>query len=293
MQALRCRKRVAAWARRRQGDDQLPVTLHTPARLHPADARRPRLRVLLLVMLVAGLNYANSLALLLTFLLAGFALVAMHQCHRNLVARCCSAAPRRCRPSRDTAARCASRCRTTPSSMRYRHRDRRRRTASRRAAASSPRAAGRRSTLPSPRRKRGIVRIDALQLSTTLPFGLFRAWTWVHMPHRDDRVSAAARRAAHARGQRAAKSGERSRAHCRHRRMARPAPFPRRRFAAAGRLEGVRARRAAAREGIQRDGRRAAPVRFLASSSTWRRSAPRAARALGRGRGNARRALRR
>ena len=40
---------------------------------------------LLFVMLLAGLNYANSVALLLTFLLAGFALVAMHLCHRNLV----------------------------------------------------------------------------------------------------------------------------------------------------------------------------------------------------------------
>ena len=40
---------------------------------------------LLLLMLIAGLNYANSLALLVTFLLAGLALVAMHACHRNLL----------------------------------------------------------------------------------------------------------------------------------------------------------------------------------------------------------------
>ena len=36
-------------------------------------------------MLLAGLNYANSIALLLTFLLAGFGLIAMHLMHRNLV----------------------------------------------------------------------------------------------------------------------------------------------------------------------------------------------------------------
>ena len=36
-------------------------------------------------MLIAGLNYANSLALFLTFLFGGFALVSMHQCHRNLL----------------------------------------------------------------------------------------------------------------------------------------------------------------------------------------------------------------
>ena len=36
-------------------------------------------------MLLAGLNYTNSLALFLTFLLAAFALVVMQQCHRNLL----------------------------------------------------------------------------------------------------------------------------------------------------------------------------------------------------------------
>src|SRR5262249_60523178 len=35
--------------------------------------------------LLAGLNYANSLALFLTFVLTGFALVVMQQCHRNLL----------------------------------------------------------------------------------------------------------------------------------------------------------------------------------------------------------------
>jgi uncharacterized protein (DUF58 family) len=29
---------------------------------------------------------------------------------------------------------------------------------------------------------RGIVRIDRLKISTTFPFGLFRAWGWIHMP---------------------------------------------------------------------------------------------------------------
>ena len=36
-------------------------------------------------MLLAGLNYANSIALLITFLLAGFGMIAMHLTHRNLV----------------------------------------------------------------------------------------------------------------------------------------------------------------------------------------------------------------
>ena len=35
-------------------------------------------------MLVAGLNYSNSLTLLLTFLLTGMVLIGIHECHRNL-----------------------------------------------------------------------------------------------------------------------------------------------------------------------------------------------------------------
>ncbi len=40
--------------------------------------------LLLFVMLLAGLNYSNSLALFLTFMLAGFMLVGMHECQRTL-----------------------------------------------------------------------------------------------------------------------------------------------------------------------------------------------------------------
>ena len=72
----------------------------------------------------------------------------------------------------------------------------------------------------------------------------------------------------------------------RHRGMDGPARLPRRRFAAPGGLEGLCARRAAAGEGIQRRRLRPAPVRFRgARASLDLEAAPRAARALGRGRG--------
>lgn len=73
------------WARRRQGMDALPTTLGgrriyiLPTRTGMAFA------ALLLAMTLAGLNYNNSLALLLTFTLGGFATVALLQCHRRLV----------------------------------------------------------------------------------------------------------------------------------------------------------------------------------------------------------------
>src|ERR1700733_14381744 len=78
-------RRLAPGVTRRQGEDVLPVTLHR-RRLYILPTRTGMaFGLLLLLMLIAGLNYANSLALLTTFLLAGLALVAMHACHRNLL----------------------------------------------------------------------------------------------------------------------------------------------------------------------------------------------------------------
>src|ERR1700733_7660125 len=78
-------RRMAAWISRRQGSDLLPIALQR-RRLYILPTRAGvAFSALLLLMLIAGLNYANSLALLVTFLLAGLALVAMHACHRNLL----------------------------------------------------------------------------------------------------------------------------------------------------------------------------------------------------------------
>ena len=95
--------------RRRQGPDALPLTL-VRRRLYILPTRAGlTFGALLFLMLLAGLNYGNSLALFLTFLLAGFALVGMQQCHRNLlgtalVCRARTASVRRhCgEPARDT-----------------------------------------------------------------------------------------------------------------------------------------------------------------------------------------------
>jgi MoxR-like ATPase len=81
----RLRRRMASWARRRQGEDQLPITI-TTRRVYILPTRAGlAFAALAFVMLIAGLNYANSIALLLTFLLAGFGMIAMHLTHRNLV----------------------------------------------------------------------------------------------------------------------------------------------------------------------------------------------------------------
>ena len=170
---------MARWVRRRQGEDALPVTL-ARRRLYILPTRAGvAFAALLFLMLLAGLNYANSLALFLTFLLAAFALVVMQQCHRNLlgvsVRRGCARRGVRRPPGR--AARGAG------------QRGRRRAWRSRPPSTTPPvvtgAAAGHarlRLQLPLPPHARGLVRIERVRISTAHPFGLFRAWTWVHAP---------------------------------------------------------------------------------------------------------------
>jgi uncharacterized protein (DUF58 family) len=173
------RRRLAGWIRRRQGPDVLPLTL-SRRRLYILPTRiGVGFGLLLGLMLIAGLNYANSTALFLTFLLAGFSLVTMHQCHRNMLgAQLLTATAEATFARRDGV---LSLTLDNPAPLaRYRIGA---------AVADEPTlmadlpAGGRQNLdlrLAAPRR--GRVRIDRLHLITTYPFGLFRTWTWVHAP---------------------------------------------------------------------------------------------------------------
>jgi len=134
---------------------------------------------LLFVMLLAGLNYANSMALLITFLLAGFALIAMHLCHRNLAGTAVHSIATSdafvgehgrivltLENSADTA-RIGLECQAQDSE---------------RVIVNIPADSSARAELAVPLVKRGRLTIDSIRLSTTFPFGLFRAWTWLHPP---------------------------------------------------------------------------------------------------------------
>jgi len=171
------RGRMARWIRKRQGEDSLPLTL-SRRRLYILPTRAGvGFGLLLMLMLVAGLNYANSAALFLTFLFVGFALVCMHQCHRNLLGAQlvgATAQPTFARRSGTLALTFAN-----PS------------TAARfRVAAGVGDGPVAPADIPAHERgrielavdapKRGIVRFDRIHLITTHPFGLFRTWTWVH-----------------------------------------------------------------------------------------------------------------
>lgn len=175
----RLRERAAEWARRRQGADRLPLTL-ARRRLYILPTRAGMaFGALVLTMLIAALNYANSLALLLAFLLAGFALVAMHECHRNLLGLSLleAAAPPLFAGSAGTlqlTLQNASRA------ARYRVQT---------AVVDDPAvpvdlAAGGHTQIELPIRgvRRGLQRIDRLRVTSSHPFGLFRVWTWVYAP---------------------------------------------------------------------------------------------------------------
>jgi uncharacterized protein (DUF58 family) len=175
----RLRRRAAEWARRRQGADSLPLTL-ARRRLYILPTRAGMgFAALVVTMLAAGLNYANSLALLLAFLLAGFVLVAMHECHRNMLGVSlleASAAP--------LFAGSAGTLRLTfgNASRLGRHRLQVAVADEPPATLDLPAGGRARAALPIRAPRRGLLRIERLRLSSSHPFGLFRVWTWVHAP---------------------------------------------------------------------------------------------------------------
>jgi len=170
---------MARWIRRRQGPDSLPLTLQR-RRIYILPTRAGiGFSFLLFLMLVAGLNYANSLALFLTFLLAGFMLVTMHQCHRNLLGTTLLGA---IAPPTFAGRNGALHLTFDDPAVATRYQ----------VAAgvgdeptvATDLTAGVRSRIELPVKaiRRGAVQVDRVQLVTTHPFGLFRSWTWVHAP---------------------------------------------------------------------------------------------------------------
>lgn len=171
--------RLNAWMRRRQGADVLPLTL-ARRRLYILPTRAGLMfAALLLLMLLASLNYGNSLALFLTFLLAGFALVSMQQCHRNLLGTVLVAA--RAPP---VFAGTAASLHVTLGNSALRPRWQLEAAVPDQPPASAdlPASGERHVQVPLPARARGVWNIERVRLATAQPFGLFRAWTWVYAP---------------------------------------------------------------------------------------------------------------
>ncbi len=172
-------RRMAQWIRRRQGEDVLPVTLHR-RRLYILPTRTGMaFALLLLLMLVAGLNYANSLALLTTFLLAGLALVSMHACHRNLLGLTVTDLA-----SQDSFAggEAQLQLRLVNPAAPVRVGIELQTTGGPAVTCSVPAHGAMVVRLKIATPARGAMPVGRLQIRTTWPFGLFRGWTWLHVP---------------------------------------------------------------------------------------------------------------
>jgi uncharacterized protein (DUF58 family) len=170
---------VQRWARARQGEDALPLTLQ-PRRIYILPTK-PGLgaAVLLFVMLLAGMNYNNNLALLLCFMLCGVALVSMHECHRTLSGlRLLQAYAEGTFAGRGGIVLLSfentdSRTRST---LRICHGDS--------AASEFQLAPAEVATVQVVFQagRRGRARIERLKLWTCAPLGLFQAWSWLYLP---------------------------------------------------------------------------------------------------------------
>lgn len=171
------RRRAASWARKRQGEDRLPVTIAT-RRLYILPTRAGlAFAALLFVMLLAGINYANSIALMFTFLLAGFALIAMHLTHRNLVgvvARGIATVDAFAGEHGLLLLTLESTGKTRRFAIECDVED------GERVSVTLPESGSARADITVPLTARGRVMVRRVKLSTAFPFGLFRAWTYVH-----------------------------------------------------------------------------------------------------------------
>jgi uncharacterized protein (DUF58 family) len=173
------RNRIAAWARRRQGLDVPPFTLHSrriyilPTRLGIAFG------IMLVVMLIAGINYGNSAAMFLTFLLGSFGLVCMHQCHQNLLRTSfvsASASPMFADAHGALRVTLGNDARFARYGIEVSVLD------GAAGSADIPPNSHAQANVVLPKSKRGLLRIDRLHVSTSFPYNLFRAWTWAHLP---------------------------------------------------------------------------------------------------------------
>jgi uncharacterized protein (DUF58 family) len=175
----RTERRMRAWIRRRQGDDADPVELRRqriyilPTRLGLAYG------AMLFAMLLGGMNYNNNLGLALTFLLVSLGLVAMHHAHGTLAGvrvRLLEAVPgfagdevrfrlqlehssSVARPALDVGLEKAG-----PGSV----------------TVDLPPLGQAEAVLALPAPRRGRIALDRFIVSTSHPFGLFRAWAVIH-----------------------------------------------------------------------------------------------------------------
>lgn len=166
------------WARRRQGPDTAPLALRRQRIYILPTAHGLVFALMLLGMLLGAMNYNNNLGFAITFLLAGMGLISMYHCHGNLEGLELSEGS--CEPvfAGETA---------RPGLVLENTRDRARYGITlwleNQQQAIVDIEPGEQAeaifNIPAPRR--GRVTVERFSVASLFPFGLFRAWTWVHL----------------------------------------------------------------------------------------------------------------
>ncbi len=178
----RFRRRVRDWARQRQGPDTLRAVL-VQRRLYILPTAQGLLfGVMVFVMLLGSMNYANSMGFMLTFLLAALGVVAMNATHANLLGLQLDAGSVEPVFAGETARFL----------LKVSNAGRRGRVAVTLSAESDERTvtsdipAAESSLAPVPllTSKRGWQPVGRLAAETTYPLGMFRAWSWIYMDWR-------------------------------------------------------------------------------------------------------------
>jgi uncharacterized protein (DUF58 family) len=176
--ASRLRRFARRWAFKRHGVDPDPLTLPSKRIYILPTSLGIAFTLMLFAMFIGAMNYANNLALGLTFLLGSLALTAMHYCHRNLSGILLRSANSEPVFAGDTAKFQIALENAAPLA-------RHELTIANDHGSATPVtvAANGRSLLqvqlPAPRR--GLLTLDHFEIVTLHPFGLFRAWSHLHM----------------------------------------------------------------------------------------------------------------
>lgn len=177
----RIRRRIRAWSRRRYGEDPDPLILPGGRIYILPTGLGVSFGFMVFAMFIGAMNYGNNLALALAFLLGALGLTAMHHTHRNLAGVRISSAPTE---PVFAGQRAVFKIAIENPSRVARHEI----TVGNEHGMARPGridSGGRillEVMLPAP--TRGFVTLEHFEISTRHPFGLFRAWSHLHMPMR-------------------------------------------------------------------------------------------------------------
>lgn len=174
--ARRLRRRGQRWISRRVRRQPGPISVQRK-NLYILPTRAGLVfALLLLVMLLGAMNYSNSLAFMLTFLLAALALVSMHHTHRNLLKLQVHPGPMH-RVFAGDKARYEIVLYNASRQPRYSIRL----EAAENGYADIPPFGNTTLRLETDSPRRGRLPAPRFKLVTEYPLGLFRAWTWMEL----------------------------------------------------------------------------------------------------------------